>query len=203
MKALIVVDVQNDFCEGGSLAVPGANAIFPVINELLPIFDLVIFTKDWHDPEMTAFASMHKDAKPYDKYINPQGKEDVLWPEHCVQETFGAMIHQDINFDKIPGGVYIFKKGMNENQHPYSGFEGTELAEFLREKGVDDVFVVGLAFDYCVADTAIDAAMEGFKVAVIEDATASISEDVNDTLQKFKEAGVALIESWELPMYNL
>lgn len=202
-KALIVVDVQQDFCPGGSLAVPEGDQIIPVINKLLPKFDLVIFTKDWHDPEMDAFASRHEGAKPFDTYKNSQEVIDTLWPDHCVADTPGAELHPGIDFSKCTGDFYIFKKGTDKTYHPYSGFAETGLQEFLDERGVTDVFVVGLALDYCVADTAIDAVHCGYKTAVIEDACKPISEDINDTLEAFQDAGIALIESWELDMYGL
>jgi nicotinamidase/pyrazinamidase len=202
MKALICVDIQNDFCPGGSLAVPEGDKIVSVINDLLSKFDLVIFTKDWHHPKMDAFASQHIGKKPFDKYINPEGLEDTLWPNHCVQDTFGAEFHKDIDFGKIKGEFYIFKKGMKKKYHPYSGFGGTDLAKFLKKKKVTNLFIGGLALDYCVKDTAIDASKEGFEVVVIEDACAPIDSDINSVIKAFKDAEVAFIESWELEEYE-
>jgi len=203
MKALIVVDAQNDFMPGGSLAVTDGDKIVSVVNDLLPEFKLVIFTKDWHPSNMDAFASQHEGKKPFDKYTTRDGSEDTLWPDHCVADTNGAELHNGIDFNKIKGDFYFFKKGENVFYHPYSGFGGTDLAEFLREKNVDKVFIVGLALDYCVADTAIDAAMEGFESVVIKDGTRPISEDINPTLEKFKEADVKVIDRWELSLYLL
>lgn len=202
-RALIVVDVQNDFCPGGSLAVPEGDQVIPVINSLLPLFDLIIFTKDWHHPKMDAFASQHEGCKPFDKYINSDGNEDTLWPDHCVQNTTGADFHPKLDLGKCAKNFYIFKKGDEPNYHPYSGFGGTELEDFLNERGVDDVYVVGLALDYCVKDTAIDAAMTGFRTVVIEDGCKPIDPDTNPTLELFHQAGINIIESWELPMYGL
>jgi nicotinamidase/pyrazinamidase len=207
-KALIVVDAQYDFMPGGALAVPGGDKIVPVINELLPKFDLVIFTKDWHPTNHKSFASQHKDKKIFDQ-VDLNGLDQILWPDHCVQNTRGSDINEDIGLEKIRGDFYIFKKGMDPEVDSYSAFydngrkNSTGLKEFLEEKGVTDVFVTGLALDFCVSYTAIDAAMEGFKVAVIEDATMSINEDINEVLDNFREAGIAFIESWELDMYNL
>jgi nicotinamidase/pyrazinamidase len=180
MKALICVDIQNDFCDGGSLAVPGSNEIFPVVNKLLPLFDLIIFTKDWHPVNMEAFASQHEGTKPFDKY-EVNGKEDTLWPDHCVQDTFGSMIHKDIDFSKIKGDFYIFKKGTETNYHPYSGFDGTELMGFLHDRKVDEVFICGLATDFCVKQTALDAVKSGFETNVILDACASIEKNYDIT----------------------
>jgi nicotinamidase/pyrazinamidase len=204
MRCLICVDVQNDFCTGGSLAVPDGEQIVPVINELLPKFELVIFTKDWHFPTMYAFASQHPGKKPFDKYFNEQGQEDTLWPDHCVENTPGADIHKDINFAKCAKDFYIFKKGNMVHYHPYSGFgemneKGeSELAEFLRKKEVNEVVICGLAVDYCVRDTALDAAKEGFKTIVIEDATRAINPDLTKLIEEFKKNDIAFIDSWEL-----
>jgi nicotinamidase/pyrazinamidase len=200
-KALIVVDVQNDFCPGGSLAVPEGDKVVPVINDLLPKFDLVIFTKDWHDPKMNAFASQHIGKKPFDKYINSEGLEDTLWPDHCVQNTLGADFHKDINFGKIKGEFYIFKKGMKKKYHPYSGFWGTDLAKFLNKKKILEIFIVGLALDYCVKDTALDAIKNGFGTVVIEDGCAPIDPNINSTLKVFKDNKISFIENWELMEY--
>jgi len=202
-KCLICVDVQNDFCPGGSLAIPEGDTIIPTINKLLSQFDFVIFTKDWHDPEMNAFASQHDGTLPFDVYENAQGKKDTLWPDHCIANTPGADFHPDLDLSKCKKDFYIFKKGSKKDHHPYSGFEGTELKKFLKKRGVDEVHIVGLALDYCVKDTAIDAAMAGFKTVVIEDACMPIDPNINQVLKDFKDAGVAFIESWEIPMYNL
>jgi len=211
-KSLIIVDVQYDFIPvseedhknnlGGALAVKEGDQIIPVINELLPKFDLVIFTKDWHPNDMDVFASMHKRGKPFKRYKFKTG-EDILWPDHCIQNTRGADIHDDINFSLIKGDFYIFKKGMEKNKHPYSGFGAKGLKDFLNKRGVEEVFICGLALDFCVKDTAIDAAMLGFSTVVIEDGTRPINPNINSTLEVFQEAGVKMIESWELLIYNL
>ena len=214
MKALIVVDAQYDFIpvsqreyeegQGGALAVPNGEQIIPVINELLPKFDLIVFTKDWHPKGMKAFASSYKTKKPFDTY-KVKGKEDTLWPDHCIQDTRGADIHDGIDFSLIKDEAefYIFKKGLEKDKHPYSGFDGTGLGFFLREKNIDQIFITGLALDYCVKDTAVDGAWLGFKTVVIEDACKAISEDLNATYQTFLDNNVKMIESWELPLFNL
>jgi len=207
-KALIIVDAQNDFMPGGALAVPEGDRIISVINSLLPKFDLIIFTKDWHPYNHKSFASQHEGKEIYDS-VDLNGLSQVLWPDHCIQDTPGADLHPGIDFGKINGDFYFFKKGMDPEVDSYSGFydngrkNSTGLKEFLDERGVAEVYVVGLALDYCVSYTAIDAAMVGFKTAVIEDGTRSISPDINEVLQNFHEAGVSFIESWELEMYNL
>ena len=198
MNALIVVDLQYDFVPGGSLAVPDGDQIIPIVNELLSKFDLVIFTKDWHHPAMYAFASQYPDKKPFDKYVNEQGEEDTLWPDHCVENTPGADIHKDVDFSKCAKDFYIFKKGNMVHYHPYSGFGETGLADFLRSKDVNEVVVVGLALDYCVRDTALDAVKEGFKTIVLEDATRAINPDITATIKKFQENNIQFVDSWEL-----
>lgn len=201
MKALLVIDAQMDFMPGGALAVEHGDEIIPVINELLPKFDLVIFTKDHHPNGMEAFASSHEGKKPFDTYTNSSGKEDVLWPDHCVVGTPGNDIHRGIDLGLIDGDFYIFKKGLTKEAHPYSGFGAEGLDEFLKERGVTEVHIVGLALDYCVKDTAIDAANLGYETVVIEDGTRPIDPNINPTLQEFGEAGVVMIESFEFDEY--
>jgi nicotinamidase/pyrazinamidase len=202
-RALLVIDLQYDFCPGGALAVPDGDKIIPVVNMLLAKFDLVIFTKDWHPENMNAFASNHPGKLSFDKYITSDGKEDTLWPSHCVADTPGARLHEKIDFGRISGEFYIFKKGTEKNYHPYSGFGGTDLEKFLREKGIEDVFITGLATDYCVKDTALDASKFGFNTVVVIDGCRAIAEDIEPTLQGFFKAGIEVVESWELKMYDL
>jgi nicotinamidase/pyrazinamidase len=197
-KCLICVDLQQDFCPGGTLVVPNGDLIVPKINNLLKKFDLVIFTKDWHSPHMDAFASSHEGAKPFDKYINKQGEEDTLWPDHCVADTPGAEFHPDLDLSKCKKDFYIFKKGNLPDYHPYSGFGETGLKDFLDKKGVTETYIVGLATDYCVRDTAIDSALAGYDTYVIIDHTMSINPDLTETLNILKEAGVACADDWAL-----
>jgi nicotinamidase/pyrazinamidase len=195
-RALIVVDPQNDFCPGGSLAVKDGDQIVPVINKLTKsdMYDLVIFTKDWHPSDMEAFASQHEGKKPFDTYTNKNGDVDVLWPDHCVAGTQGAEFHKDIDLN-IPN-LYIFKKGTEVGSHPYSGFgdlyhfDSSGLLEFLKEKGITDTDICGLATDYCVKDTAIDSARQGFNTTVIMDGVRAIAEDLTPTLETFKKEGI-------------
>jgi len=202
MKALIVVDIQRDFLPGGSLAIKDGDLIIPIINKLLPEFELVIFTKDWHPVDMKAFASNHKNKKPFDKY-KVNGVEDTLWPDHCIQNTPGAGIHKDIKFEYVKKDFYIFKKGLTKEHHPYSGFDGTGLENFLKEKNVSQIFICGLATDYCVADTAIDGVNAGFDTIVIKDATKAIGEDLTNMYQEFLNLNIKIIDSWELPLFNI
>ena len=197
MKTLIVTDTQLDFLPGGSLAVPNGDEIIPVINNLFDKFELVIFTKDWHPADMNAFASSKKNKKPFDTYT-VKGKKDTLWPDHCVQDTIGATLSPDLDLGKINGDFYIFKKGTTKKHHPYSGFDGTELNEFLQERKVTDVYVVGLALDFCCIETAIDAAFNGYKTTIILDGTKPINENIEETLLKAYDANINIKESWEL-----
>ena len=201
MKTLIIVDAQYDFLEGGSLEVTGGNEIIPVINDLIPDFDLVIFTRDYHPAGHASFASSHDGASPFTKTLL-NGKEQVLWPDHCVQNTRGSEIHEDlIGSPKLKGKqVYIFKKGTDPSVDSYSGFydnNGTQgdtgLADFLKEKGVDEVFITGLAYDFCVAWTAGDAARLGLKTFVIKDATRAI-----DPSYEIKSPDVEIITTQDL-----
>ena len=207
-RALIIVDVQKDFMPGGTLAVPNGDEIIPTINKILPKFDLVIFTLDWHPENHNSFASQHEGKKEFD-VIDINGNKQVLWPDHCIQDTPGAALHPDINLSLIDGSFYFFKKGINPEIDSYSGFydnnrNSSELSDFLNEKGVEKVFLVGLAFEYCLAFTAIDAALLGFKTTVIKEGTRPIRlSSFNEVMKKFKDAGVNLIEEWEMSLYNL
>jgi len=198
MQALIVVDVQQDFMPGGNLAVEKGDEVIPIINKLLNKFDLVIFTKDWHPNDMEAFASTHLNKKPLDTYINLNGDEDVLWPDHCIQDTPGAMLHQDIKFENIKKDFYIIKKGLNKNYHPYSGFDTTELNDFLKSKDVDTVFICGLATDYCCKTTALDGVKYGYNTYFIFDATRGISNNLDKTKKELEENNVIIINSKDI-----
>lgn len=176
MRALIIVDVQNDFVSGGSLEVPAGEQIVPLVNELAEKFDLVVATQDWHPQSHKSFASNHHDKKPFEKIIL-HGLEQVLWPDHCVQGSSGAAFHPQLEMKRIEA---IFRKGMNPEIDSYSGFydnghkKNTGLAGYLKDRGVRQVFVSGLAGDYCVFYTSKDALKEGFDTFLIEDATRSI-----------------------------
>jgi len=177
MKALLIVDVQVDFLPGGALPVPHGDVIVPVINRIQKLYPLVAATQDWHPPGHLSFASSHPGRKPFD-VIMLNGAEQVLWPDHCVWGTPGANFAPGLETGQIAA---IFRKGMDPNVDSYSGFfdngrrHKTGLAEWLRGMGVSEVHVAGLAADYCVAYTARDAAMLGFKVTILLDATRPIS----------------------------
>lgn len=179
MKALIVVDIQNDFTSKGSLPVPNGEDIIDTVNQLQLKFDLVVATQDWHPATHKSFASNHENRKPFDKILL-HGLEQVLWPDHCVQGTAGAEFHPELHMEKIEA---IFRKGMDSEIDSYSGFYDnghrkiTGLSGYLKERHVKSVYVCGLAGDLCVYFTTKDAIKEGFKTFLIEDATRSISEE--------------------------
>ena len=176
MNALIIVDIQNDFVPGGALAVPGGDEIIPIINELQTSFSLVVATQDWHPEGHKSFASSHAGNKVFDR-ISLHGLDQVLWPDHCIQGTFGAELHKDLNQNRVEA---IFRKGMDPDIDSYSGFydnghkKSTGLAGYLRERKVRKVYIAGLASDYCVFFTAKDAIKENFETYLIEDASRPI-----------------------------
>lgn len=178
MKALLIVDIQNDFLQGGSLEVKNGNAIIPLVNNLQPKFDVVVATQDWHPANHKSFAANHEDKQPFEE-IDLNGLPQVLWPNHCVQGTFGAEFHTDLNTQNIRA---IFRKGTDIEVDSYSGFydngkrNSTGLHGFLTELQVTEVYVCGLAADFCVYYTAKAAANLGYKTVVIEDATKYINE---------------------------
>jgi nicotinamidase/pyrazinamidase len=178
MKALIIVDVQNDFTSGGKLAVPNGESVIPVINSIQNKFDLVVATQDWHPQNHKSFASNHPGKKVFEKIIL-DGSEQVLWPDHCVQNTEGAALQSDLKTENVEA---IFRKGMNPSIDSYSGFydngkkKSTGLCGYLKERKITEVYVCGLAGDYCVYFTAMDAIASGFKTFVLDEAIKSISE---------------------------
>jgi len=177
--ALIVVDVQNDFCPGGALAVPDGDAVVPVINALAADYANVVITQDWHPPRHASFAASHDGKAVFSTTQMPYGVQ-VLWPTHCVQGTEGAALHKDLH---IPAAQLIIRKGYHPGVDSYSAFREadrctlTGLAGYLRERGITEVHVVGLATDFCVAWTAIDAVAAGFAASVLERATRGIDLD--------------------------
>lgn len=177
--ALIVVDVQNDFVRGGALAVPDGETIVPLANRLIGAFAQVVVTQDWHPPGHASFASSHPGAKPFDVIATPYGQQ-VLWPDHCVQETPGAAFHKDLH---IPHAGLVLRKGMDRAIDSYSAFyendrtTPTGLVGYLRTRGIARVYLAGLAFDFCVRYSAEDARRENFTVFVVEDACRGIDLD--------------------------
>ena len=199
---LLVIDVQNCFTPGGSLAVKDGDAIVPLINRLAKGFPHVVLTQDWHTPGHVSFASSHAGKKPFETMSLPYGTQ-VLWPDHCVQGTEGAELHKDL---KVPHAELVIRKGYRQQMDSYSAFyeaDGktpTGLAGYLRERGLTQVYLCGLATDFCVAWSALDARKAGFGPAVIEDACRGI--DVNGSLAKawqdMQGAGVRRLQSAQL-----
>ena len=176
---LLVVDVQNDFCAGGALAVPKGDAVVLVINRLAERFAHVVMTQDWHPRDHRSFASAHPGRKPFETIELPYGRQ-TLWPNHCVQETPGAAFHPRLD---LPRAEMVVRKGFRRDIDSYSAFREndqrttTGLAGYLRERGFARVFLAGLATDFCVHYSAVDARREGFAVAVIEDGCRAIDLD--------------------------
>jgi nicotinamidase/pyrazinamidase len=201
-SALIVVDVQNCFVDGGTLPVKGGAQVVPVINKLAASFENIVVTQDWHTPGHASFASTHAGKKPFETTQMPYGTQ-VLWPDHCVQGSDDAALLKDL---KLPTAQLIIRKGFHKDVDSYSAFEeadrktATGLGAYLKARGVDTVFVTGLATDFCVAWTALDARKLGFNVYVIEDATRGI--DLNGSLaaawKQMTEAGVKRIQSADI-----
>ncbi len=208
--ALIVVDVQNDFCEGGALAVPGGGEVVPVINRLLrqpagSAFGTVVFTQDWHPAGHKSFAGSHPaqlGLNPFDVIRMPYG-EQVLWPGHCIQGTEGAAFHPDLD---RAAATLVIRKGMNGEIDSYSAFRendkrtATGLAGYLRERGVERVFLAGLALDFCVRFSAVDARELGFQAVVIDDACRAIDTggSLAAAMDDFDRASVDLAKAQAL-----
>ncbi len=202
-SALIIVDLQNDFCGGGSLPVPGGDEIVPIINRLMGCFPLVVATQDWHPRNHVSFASNHPGHKVGD-IIEVGGLKQILWPEHCVQGTFGADLHPELNRGKIHLTIY---KGTDSEIDSYSGFfdnarrRSTGLERELKERGIRRVYITGLATDYCVKYTALDALELGFETWLIAEACRGVNvepSDVAKALDQMRGAGVRLITSEKL-----
>jgi nicotinamidase/pyrazinamidase len=177
--ALVIVDVQADFCSGGALAVPHADAVIPVVNELIAGFGLVFFTQDWHPRGHVSFASSHPGKPPFSRVSLPYG-DQVLWPDHCVAESPGAGFHSQL---RVPPDAKVVHKGTNPDKDSYSAFFENDrrtpvgLDALLREAGVGEIMLAGLATDFCVLNTALDARTLGYDVTVIEAGCRGIDTD--------------------------
>ena len=203
MNSLIVVDLQRDFCPGGALAVAEGDAIVPVIDRILPAFDCVVATQDWHPVNHLSFAANHAGAQVGD-IIELGGLPQVLWPVHCVQNTSGAAFHR--GFD-ISGLDAVFQKGVDPQIDSYSGFfdngrnRSTGMGDYLNQRGIGTVYVCGLATDYCVKATAIDALSLGFETFVLSDACRGVNLQSGDdarALAQIAEAGGKIISSGQI-----
>jgi nicotinamidase/pyrazinamidase len=201
-SALIVIDVQNDFCPGGALAVPGGDEILPLVNRLIGAFEHVILTQDWHPAGHSSFASSHAGQSPFGTIRMPYG-DQTLWPDHCIQGTEGAAFHRDLAWTKAE---LVIRKGFRKGIDSYSAFyendraTPTGLAGYLRERGLTRLVLAGLATDFCVAYSALDAARLGFDTTVALDACRAI--DLGGSLAtadaQMRQAGVVLTESTRL-----
>ena len=201
MKALILVDIQNDFLPGGALAVEKGNEIIPLVNSIQSKFNLVVASQDWHPENHASFASNHVNKNVFD-VIQLENQDQVLWPNHCVQGTQGAAFSSELNTDLVSA---IFRKGMHKDVDSYSAFfdnnktQHTGLDAYLKSMDITEVYVCGLAADYCVYFTAKDAQTLGFKTYYITDATRFISEAVyNTAIIDLKQLGVTILNSADI-----
>ena len=201
MRALILVDIQNDFLPGGALAVPKGDQVIAIANKLSPRFELVVATQDWHPADHASFAANHPGKKVGD-VIDLNGLRQILWPVHCVQGTRGAAFAPGLDVSRVRR---VFQKGTDRTIDSYSGFfdnghrKSTGLADYLREQRVDEVFVMGLATDYCVKFTALDALQRaGLKTTLIEDGSRGVNLRPGDSgaaVKEMQKAGVRVVQS--------
>lgn len=198
MKALVIVDVQKDFCPGGALPVPEGDRVVEVINRIEREFDLVVATQDWHPANHGSFAANHPGRRVGEE-IELNGLPQILWPVHCVQDTPGAELHPGLDRRRI---TRVFRKGMDPTIDSYSGFfdndrrNSTGLGEYLKEQGVTEVYVCGLATDYCVKHTALDAVRLGFKTSLLLDACRGVDlhpGDVERAVDEMHRAGICIV----------
>jgi nicotinamidase/pyrazinamidase len=203
-RVLLIIDVQNDFCPGGALAVERGDEVVPVINRLVPRFTRVAATQDWHPAGHVSFASSHAGRKPLDT-VDAEGISQVLWPDHCVQGTRGAELHGGLD---SRGVSLILRKGMRRELDSYSAlFENdkkteTGLSPYLRGLGIGEIFLCGLATDYCVYHSAVDARRLGFGVTLVRDACRGVDFPpgrVREVLREMEAAGVRIVESAAVP----
>jgi nicotinamidase/pyrazinamidase len=201
MKALLIIDIQNDFLTGGSLAVPESDRIIPVVNQLQDHFELVVATQDWHPANHKSFASNHAGKKTFE-VIELNGMNQTLWPDHCVQGSSGAAFPEELNTNRVEA---IFRKGTNPDIDSYSGFydndhlKSTGLADYLRGKKVQQVYITGLCGDICVFFTAMDSLAEGFETFIVEEGTCPLNAaDFKRTNEEFSSKGGKLISAGEI-----
>jgi nicotinamidase/pyrazinamidase len=203
MHALILVDIQNDFCPGGALAVPDGDAVVPVANALMAAFPLVLATQDCHPRDHGSFAANHPGRQPFEQ-IDLHGLPQVLWPVHCVQGTPGADFHPGLLADRL---TRIFPKGTDATVDSYSGFfdngkrKGTGLVEYLRQQGVTRLAVLGLATDYCVRATVLDALALGFQVDLVKDGCRAVNlrpTDGEQAIAAMAQAGARVVSSGDV-----
>ena len=199
MRALILVDIQNDFLSGGALAVPNGDDVVPVANRLMPEYELVVATQDWHPAGHKSFASQH-DGYSVGDVIGLDGVEQVLWPDHCVQGSRGAEFAAELNTDDVD---HVVQKGTDPSIDSYSGFfdndhkKSTGMGDYLKQRGVTAVDVMGLATDYCVKFTAMDALELGFDVRLLAEGVRGVELTPGDcdlAIKQMKETGIRVVE---------
>ncbi|WP_160009545.1 bifunctional nicotinamidase/pyrazinamidase [Rhizobium sp. 18055] len=205
MKALLLIDIQNGFCPGGNLAVPDGDKVVPIANRLIQSgsYDLIVASQDWHPEGHGSFASSHPGKQPFELHVL-SGKEQMMWPDHCVQGTRDAELHPDLRVQEID---LILQKGENHHVDSYSAFRDndqhaiTGLSDFLKEQGVTDLDLCGLATDYCVKFSALDALqmLPGTKVRFIEDASRGITPDgVAAAIEEMRANGIGIVNSADI-----
>lgn len=200
--ALLLIDIQNDFCPGGALAVPGGDEIVSLANQLMDCFNNTVLTQDWHVAGHLSFASSHAGKQPFETTELSYGLQ-VLWPDHCVQGSYGAEFHRDLNTDRAQ---LIIRKGFRREIDSYSAFyendrkTSTGLAGYLQSRGIDTLYLAGLATDFCVAYSALDARREGFSVYLIEDGCRAIDMEgsLAQMTEEMRQAGVHFINSADI-----
>ena len=199
-RALVLVDIQNDFLPGGALAVPDGDQVVPVANRLMDQFDVVIATQDWHPADHSSFASQHA-GRSVGEVVDLDGLDQILWPDHCVHETPGAEFAVDLKLDE---SVLVFPKGTDRTIDSYSGFfdnghrKSTGLSAALTQADVTEVFVMGLATDYCVKFTALNAVELGFKTKLVIDGCRGVNlqpDDVDNSIRQMEAAGIEVVHS--------
>ena len=202
-KCLVLVDIQNDFLAGGNLAVPQGNEVIVVANRMIESFDFVISTQDWHPADHGSFASQHSGKSP-GEFIELYGLQQVLWPDHCVQGSFGSEFHEDLQTGKI---AKVFPKGQDKTVDSYSGFFdngkkfATGMGDYLQEKSITDIYVMGLALDYCVKFTAIDGKELGLNVHLLLDGCRAVNLQAGDdkkAIEEMQNRGIHILQSTEV-----
>jgi nicotinamidase/pyrazinamidase len=202
-KTLILVDIQNDFMPWGALPVAEGDLIVPLVNALQEKFELIVATQDWHPPDHGSFASNHPGRQP-GEVIDLHGIDQILWPDHCVQESEGAEFHRDLDMSRV---AQIIRKGTDPEIDSYSGFfdnghrKATGLDAWLKQQGAQELWVAGLATDYCVRFTVIDALALGYKVHLVRDACRGVNlkaGDVEGAIREMTAAGAAVVDSTQV-----
>lgn len=204
MRALVLVDIQNDFLPGGALAVPDGDQVIPPANRLAQRMELVVATQDWHPPDHASFATRHPGRQPFET-IDLQGQEQILWPPHCIQKSRGAEFAPELQLDLVD---HVIQKGQDPNIDSYSGFldnahrRDTGLDTYLRGQGVDTVLVCGLALDVCVRYTVLDAIRLGYRTQLVEDAVRAVEQQPGDgvrALEACRQAGAEIVREVDVP----